>query len=552
MDMSQPRAVPLATPAPLSQTKERKGTKEEKKETKEEKKTALVRATPRKNAYALFVDACIQTTKDLAYSAYVSSPVNFSSITGLRHPGTSIPVLKLPNSYGLGVLLPSSRSDGTGFAEVIEKAAQLAAKHPSGLCELWFGNKYALFVLNASDIQSLVHDHKKETEGFDAVGIYKKLFGDSILTVSTSDPIWKEDRPFFVTRLSPPDRYSKQFNAILKKHLNAIQENAIPDLEQFANYLAIDFISQTQLGFLTLSDEDKKALTGLVSEMLVEIANPLNVFLLQYTDKLQRTKKLNDLIDKGQALIKQLIEKNIDSILATDNVLVQKLGKDKTALTSLKGVQLAALILFAGYESTSKLLLFSLMLIADPQHKKILTTLREELAKVGDEKTEWTRELLAKVPMLDQIIREVLRLYPPFPIFKEQISGRFDFKGIPLYAGDTILFSPLITHRLATSHGDDATEFKLDRNLSEFDKLCKLMSFGFKERLCPGRFLSMFEGQLTLAAVVARFQELAIQLQHPYPVQPMFSLRFNAKTSLALGLEHKQENKKESVLTIKR
>lgn len=165
--------------------------------------------------------------------------------------------------------------------------------------------------------------------------------------------------------------------------------------------------------------------------------------------------------------------------------------------------------LIAGHETTSGLLSFAFYyLLKDPEsYKKAQDEVDEVIGK-----SPITVEHLSKLPFLNAVLRETLRLSPTAPAIGLQakedtiIGGKFSVqKGTPL----TALFHKI--HRDPLVYGEDAEEFKPERMLDEeFDRRNKEFPncwkpFGNGMRGCIGRPFAWQEALLVMAILLQNF-----------------------------------------------
>jgi cytochrome P450/NADPH-cytochrome P450 reductase len=163
--------------------------------------------------------------------------------------------------------------------------------------------------------------------------------------------------------------------------------------------------------------------------------------------------------------------------------------------------------LIAGHETTSGLLsfLFYYLLKNPAAYKKA----QEEVDRVVGEESIKV-EHLSKLPYINAVLRETLRLQPTAPAFSfqphnqvETIGGEYTvFRGEPIVA-----ILPSI-HRDPAVYGQDANEFKPERMLDEnFNKLPPnaWKPFGNGARGCIGRPFAWQEAQLVVAMLLQYF-----------------------------------------------
>ncbi|EUC47483.1 hypothetical protein COCMIDRAFT_35012 [Bipolaris oryzae ATCC 44560] len=165
--------------------------------------------------------------------------------------------------------------------------------------------------------------------------------------------------------------------------------------------------------------------------------------------------------------------------------------------------------LVAGHETTSGLLSFTFyFLLKNPQaYEKAQQEVDEVIGK-----GPITVEHLSKIPYLNAVLRESLRLQPTAPSFgitaKEDttIGGKYAIKaGVPI-----VTLLPML-HRDPAVYGEDAEEFRPERMLDEeFERRNKEFPdcwkpFGNGMRACIGRPFAWQEALLVLAILLQNF-----------------------------------------------
>jgi cytochrome P450 family 110 len=159
-------------------------------------------------------------------------------------------------------------------------------------------------------------------------------------------------------------------------------------------------------------------------------------------------------------------------------------------------------LLVAGHETTATALVWALYRLH--REPAVLHRLRTELAAAGDAEPEE----LARLPYLDAVCQETLRLHPPVPIVLRRLTGPFTLCGVGLDAGDTMgIVVPLL-------HSDpriwpDATAFRPERFLDRRYTPFEYAPFGGGHRRCVGATLADYELRIALATLLGRV-ELAV------------------------------------------
>lgn len=212
-------------------------------------------------------------------------------------------------------------------------------------------------------------------------------------------------------------------------------------------------------------------------------------------------------IDSMRALCLELIQdRRQNPVEGTDLLNAMINGKDpktKTRMTDESIIQNLITFLIAGHETTSGLLSFVFYyLLENPEE---LRNAREEVdAVVGNENL--TVDHLTKMPRIDMIMRETLRLMPTAPgfyvtPFKDEVIGN----QYPVSAGEPLFVFLHLIHRDPEIWGDNAEEFRPERMADQaFEKLPKnaWKPFGNGMRGCIGRAFAWQEAQLVSGSSV--------------------------------------------------
>ena len=166
--------------------------------------------------------------------------------------------------------------------------------------------------------------------------------------------------------------------------------------------------------------------------------------------------------------------------------------------------------LIAGHETTSGLLTFTLYeLLRQPE---LLARVRAQVDEVlGDRQPTFTD--LVKLPLIDQVFKETLRVWPTAPAFTVQpredtvIGGKYEVR-----RGQAIVVLLPALHRDSTVWGEDAEAFDPDR--WSFERASELppnawKPFGNGQRSCIGRGFALQESTLFVAMLLQRFDLIA-------------------------------------------
>jgi len=192
----------------------------------------------------------------------------------------------------------------------------------------------------------------------------------------------------------------------------------------------------------------------------------------------------------------------------------------------------------AGYETTATTLSFcsyELALNQDCQQK-----LYEEVSSAVDQNGEISYETLTKLPYLDSVISETLRIYPP--AIRLEREAMTDYKlgdtGIELFKGQLIEIPTYAIHH-SEEYYPDPHIFNPERFMPENrDQIIPYtyMPFGSGPRNCIGMRFALMEAKLGLAQIIRRFR-LVRSDKTEVPLKFLPVTPICAAKSLIVGIE---------------
>lgn len=154
----------------------------------------------------------------------------------------------------------------------------------------------------------------------------------------------------------------------------------------------------------------------------------------------------------------------------------------------------------AGHETTAAALTWTWYLLS--RHPHIAAELVQQVQQtLGTEPV--SMESLARMPLLEAVIKESLRLYPPAFAFGRQVMEPFSANGVDYPKKAVILFSVYATHRRADLW-EDPEAFRPARFLDPENHPDRYtyLPFGAGSRICLGNMFAMLEAQVVLATML--------------------------------------------------
>jgi cytochrome P450 len=189
-----------------------------------------------------------------------------------------------------------------------------------------------------------------------------------------------------------------------------------------------------------------------------------------------------------------------------------------------------ATMIFAGYETTARLLFWASYLLTLDQAEQ--TRLRAEVAAFPPERIA-TLDDLGHWPRLRRVLLETMRLYPPVPVLVREPIEDDVIMGEPVRRGVQVYVAPWVLHR-HRKHWQHPTAFMPDRfagPASPWTSGGAYLPFGAGPRICIGAVFALAEAQIMLATMLHRYT-LAIESQRPVmpvarlTIQPSYAPMF--------------------------
>ncbi|XP_077227833.1 cytochrome P450 CYP72A616-like [Tasmannia lanceolata] len=234
---------------------------------------------------------------------------------------------------------------------------------------------------------------------------------------------------------------------------------------------------------------------------------------------------LRDLINRKEQAMK-MGESGSDDLLGlllqfkynSDNQEHENDSKNNV-LTAEEVIEECKLFYFAGHETTSVLLTWTMVLLS--MHQSWQEKAREEVLQICGKSTP-DIEIIKQFKIVTMILYEVLRLYPPLGFQLRQTYNRIKLGEISLPADIELLLPTVLIHHDPELWGKDAEEFKPERFLGGVSKATKeqfaFFPFGWGPRICIGQSFAMIEAKMALAMILQYFSfELSPSYTHaPY------------------------------------
>ena len=191
----------------------------------------------------------------------------------------------------------------------------------------------------------------------------------------------------------------------------------------------------------------------------------------------------------------------------------------------------ARTLLFAGYETTSNMLLWTWYLLGKHPdiEERVLAEVRQA---VGDGPVTFSD--LPKLKLLADVFKESLRMYPPIWLMGRRVVRPVELDGYHLPTDAVLAISPYVMHR-NPAYFPEPEAFKPERFAAELPKNVYI-PFGLGAHVCIGQHFAMMEAQLIVANVIQRFH---LALPPNYVAVPEGLGTLKPKTKIMVTLEER-------------
>ncbi|XP_032090048.1 cholesterol 24-hydroxylase isoform X2 [Thamnophis elegans] len=158
----------------------------------------------------------------------------------------------------------------------------------------------------------------------------------------------------------------------------------------------------------------------------------------------------------------------------------------------------------AGHETTASQLSFTIMELA--RQPEIVAKLQAEVDEVIGVKRDIAYQDLRKLEYLTQVLKEILRLYPPVSGTMRWTEKKNVIEGIEIPANTTLFFNTYIMGRM-DRYFKDALTFDPDRfSKGKSRPYFSYFPFSLGPRSCIGQLFSQMEVKVLMAKFLQRFE----------------------------------------------
>jgi cytochrome P450 len=355
----------------------------------------------------------------------------------------------------------------------------------------------------------------------------QRLLGQGLL-ISEGD-FWRRQR-----RLAQPafhrariNEYAATMVEIAQRHARDWRSGETRDMAHEMTATTLDIAVRTLFGTTLPGEAEQvgRAMTFLMRYSLGRARSPVNVPASWPTPRNRRANREYEFLD---SLVYRIISERQaqgNSVRHTDllALLMSTMDEDGSQMTSRQLRDETMTLFLAGHETTALTLSWAWYLLS--QNPAAEARLHEELSGVLGGLAPEAADL-ERLPYLQAIVNEVLRLYPPAYVLARTSVAPSSFGGYDFPIGSTILISQYVMHRDSRFY-DNPDAFRPERWL---DGLAARLPagayfpFGDGPRRCIGQGFALLESALVIAIIAQKFRFRLVP-GHPVVPEPLVTLR---------------------------
>jgi len=209
-----------------------------------------------------------------------------------------------------------------------------------------------------------------------------------------------------------------------------------------------------------------------------------------------------------QELVGEIVEKRKHQTEKPDDMFQSFIDAEYEDGRKLDANEITGLLtgaIFAGHHTSSGTAAWVLIeLLKNP---RLMKDVKDELDDLLGSEGEVTFQSLREMPMLENVLKEVLRLHPPLIILMRQVSKDLYFKNYTIKEGDMVWAVPPVTHRYSKLFTNpevfDPDRFSPERR--EDKNLMAYQPFGGGKHKCSGNAFAMFQIKAIFAVLLRRY-----------------------------------------------
>lgn len=354
--------------------------------------------------------------------------------------------------------------------------------------------------------QVLVTDNRLFVKGR-GLEASQPLLGNGLLL--SEGEFWRRQR-----RLAQPAFHKDRINA----YAATMTDFALRHIAPWQDGAPLDMARE--MAHLTLAVAAKTLFSAEVGSDAAAVGEALNVTISYFQDQNESMIKIpynwptpaNLRVRKAVGQLERVIYRIIDERRASGedtgdllSMLLHAVDEDGTQMTKRQLRDEAMTLLMAGHETTANTMAWTWYLLG--QNPAAEASLHQEIDTVLGDRAPTPADL-PRLPYVEAVISESMRLYPPAWIMGRKSTAPFELGGYTFPAGTEVIMSQWVMHRHPRWF-EAPLAFRPERWTDGLAKRLPAFAyfpFGGGPRMCIGKAFALMEAQLLLATIARRFR----------------------------------------------
>ncbi|KAF5761962.1 putative cytochrome P450 [Helianthus annuus] len=384
----------------------------------------------------------------------------------------------------------------------------------------WHGPDAQLFVTDPELVKEVLNNREGAYPKMDMVGYAKKLLGESLIT--NEGEKWAK-----VRKLANHTFHAESLKKMIPEMSRSIEtmlekwkdfEGQEIDVHKEFGLVTTEVISRTAFGSSYVEGkhifEMVARLTAITVRNVYKLRFPGISLIMKTKDETEAEKLENaiktsilDIVKKRKENMDEGVDENGSDYLG-QLVKMANDSNESKRITVEQMIDELKTIYGAGHLTTTSLLSWTVFLLAINQEWQ--DKLREEVVGLFGQKIP-TSDGIARLKMMNMVIHESLRLYPPVLTVTRKVERDIKLGNLNLPAGLNIFISILALHHNSEIWGKDVHCFRPERFANGVAKATKnnaaaFVPFGMGPRTCVGLNFTTNEAKIALSMILQRYK----------------------------------------------
>jgi cytochrome P450 len=362
-----------------------------------------------------------------------------------------------------------------------------------------------MFVLShPDDVQTvLVGDHAHVTRDM-VTRLLRRVVGQGLLT--SEGETWKRQRKIAAPSFQP--RHQARFCEAMVERTNAwtaaVPARSVRDVHGDMKRITLEIVLDTMFGANTVRDID--TVGELVDTLVTRYAHEVLTWRRFVPPRVRprANARIDRAVERLDAILYELIAARRRAGAGGDTLLDRLLrakGDDGEGMSDQQLRDEVATVFLAGHETTALALSYALhLLAADPWVARHVVAEVDEV--LGGRPA--TTEDVPRLRLVDAVLRETMRLYPPAYLVGRELLDDRVIAGFPMPRGSQLLMPQWVVHRDPRWYAapERFLPYRWLDGLAQRLPRFAYFPFGGGPRICVGNHFAMLEGVLVLATLM--------------------------------------------------